>query len=72
MTTKKKMTFEQALTRLEEIVGQLESGEISLEDSIKSFEEGKELVKLCLSKLEQAEKKIQQLEARTDGSFEVS
>ncbi len=72
MTTKKKLTFEQALSRLEEIVSQLESGEISLEESLKSFEEGKQLVKLCLTKLEEAEKKIQKLEAKPDGSFELS
>lgn len=72
MTVKKSLTFENALGRLEEIVSQLESGEITLDESIKAFEEGKELVRFCLGKLEQAEKKVQKLEEKPDGSFEVS
>ena len=72
MTAKKNLTFEKALSRLEEIVANLESGEITLDDSVKAFQEGKELVSFCLQKLEQAEKKVQKLEEKSNGSFEVS
>ena len=70
--TKKKVSFEEALNRLEEIVGRLEDGEISLEESMKTFEEGKELVKLCLQKLDEAEKKIVKLQKNKDGEFNLS
>ena len=70
--TKKKLSFEQALNRLEEIVGQLEDGDIALEESMKTFEEGKDLVKLCLQKLDEAEKKILKLQKDKDGGFNLS
>ncbi len=70
--TKKKMTFEQALDRLEQLVQNLESGQIPLEESIKAFEEGKELVKFCLSLLDKADAKIKQLEETTNGTFELA
>ena len=53
-----KKTFEQSLKQLEEIVAQLESGELSLEASIKRFEEGMELSRFCAQKLEETERKI--------------
>ena len=55
MTEKK---FEDAMKRLEEIVQKLEDGELPLEESLKVFEEGIELVRACSSKLEEAEKKV--------------
>jgi exodeoxyribonuclease VII small subunit len=55
MTEKK---FEQAMQRLEEIVEKLEKGELSLEDSLKVFEEGMKLVNFCSKKLEEAEQKV--------------
>ena len=59
MTTKKKYKdYESALVRLEEITELLESGEHSLEDSIKLYTEGLEIAKFCDEKLGQAEKKI--------------
>jgi exodeoxyribonuclease VII small subunit len=66
-----KQSFESALKRLEEIVKELERGEMSLEDSISGFGEGMELVKFCLKKLETVEKKLQKLMAREDGSFDL-
>lgn len=50
--------FESALVRLEEITSQLESGEKSLEESIKLYTEGLEISKFCNEKLSEAEKKI--------------
>ena len=53
-----KVTFEAAMKQLEQIVQELESGNLSLEDSIKKFEEGIKLSKFCSSKLDETEKKI--------------
>jgi exodeoxyribonuclease VII small subunit len=55
MTEKK---FEAAMKELEEIVKRLESGDLSLEESLKIFEEGIALSRYCFKKLEEAEKKI--------------
>lgn len=57
------MTFEQAIKRLEEIVRLLEGGEISLDDSIKLFEEGTKLTAFCSQTLQTAEQKIVKLTA---------
>ncbi|WP_312693345.1 exodeoxyribonuclease VII small subunit [Caproiciproducens sp.] len=57
----KKMTFEDAMAKLNEIVGQLENGSESLESSLKLFEEGSALAALCYGKLESAEQKIRQI-----------
>lgn len=54
----KEQTFENAVKRLEEIVGQLEDGEIPLENSLTLFEEGVKLSRFCRSKLDEAEKRI--------------
>ena len=53
-----KQTFEQALERLEEITRELEGGDVSLEASLKSFDEGMKLADFCSNKLDQAQKKV--------------
>lgn len=53
-----KQTYEQAVERLSQIVKLLESGKASLDESIRLFEEGSELVKVCTSLLETAEQKV--------------
>ena len=58
---KQKITFEQALGRLEEIVQQIESGKTGLEESIARYEQGIKLIKQCRTILDAAEKKIQLL-----------
>jgi len=50
--------FEEAMERLEHIVESLESGDLSLEDSLERFEEGMKLVGFCSKKLEEAEQKV--------------
>jgi len=55
------MTFEAALKRLEEVVADLESGRLSLEESLQRFEEGMRLSKLCQQKLKGVELKIEKL-----------
>lgn len=54
----KEMTYEMAMSRLEEIVSLLEKSEISLDESMKLFEEGTKLTALCSKKLSEAEQKI--------------
>jgi exodeoxyribonuclease VII small subunit len=54
----KAMTFEKAMKKLEEIVQELEAGQLSLEESLKKFQEGVKLSKFCSSKLDETEKKI--------------
>lgn len=58
---KQKMTFEEAAARLEEIVGQMETGEPTLEESLKLFEEGSALSSFCYRKLSEAEQKVRQI-----------
>lgn len=55
------MDFEKKLTRLEEIVGKMEGGELSLDDSLKLFEEGVKLSRECNTQLVQAEQKVKTL-----------
>ncbi len=52
------MDFERNLVRLEEIVGKMERGELSLDDSLKLFEEGVKLSKECHQRLNEAENKV--------------
>ena len=63
-----KRSFEQALQRLEEIVKQMERGNLSLDESLKLFEEGTALVRSCGEQLDQAELKIVRLMKGPDGN----
>jgi exodeoxyribonuclease VII small subunit len=63
-----KKTFEQAMKQLEQIVQDLESGEIPLEKALKKFEEGIELSKFCSEKLDESEKRITILTQDTAGN----
>ncbi|MEX0686428.1 MAG: exodeoxyribonuclease VII small subunit [Balneolales bacterium] len=56
-----KLSFEDALEKLSDIVKKLESDEVSLEDSISLFEEGMKLSKLCSTTLEKADLRIEQV-----------
>lgn len=64
----KKKTFENSIDELEKIVEQLESGELTLEESIKKFEEGVKLSKFCSDKLDETEKKINILLSDSSGN----
>ena len=57
----KSVDFEKSLERLEAIVEEMESGDLSLEQMIKHFEEGSKLVTLCSGKLNEVEQKIEKL-----------
>ena len=70
MASRKKPSFEQAMSRLEEIVGSLERGEASLEESMALFEEGTKLSGLLHEMLEKAEQKITVLTQDKNGDLE--
>jgi len=61
--------FETALKKLEDIVRKLEGGSLSLDDSLKVFEEGVKHAAFCTKKLDEAERKVEVLLKRKDGSF---
>ncbi len=61
-------SFEQAIQRLEKIVADMEGAELPLEDILKKYEEGSRLVRFCSQKLEEAEKKIDLLTKKNDGT----
>ncbi len=54
----KKKSFEDSLDKMEEIVSELEAGDLPLESAIKKFEEGVQLSRFCSEKLDEAEKKV--------------
>ncbi len=66
-----KKRFEEALEQLEKVVERLESGELSLEESLAAFEEGVRLVKFCNQKLTEVEKKIELLVKDKDGKLQL-
>ena len=64
----KKMTFEESISRLEEIVSLLERGDAPLADSLALFEEGTKLIAACSMQLDQAEQKVVKLMKGADGA----
>ena len=63
-----KLSFEIALGKLESIVESMESGEVPLAELLAKFEEGTLLLKVCETRLKNAEMKIEQLKKQKDGS----
>jgi exodeoxyribonuclease VII small subunit len=61
-------TFESAMAELEELVEKMEDGELTLDESLKAFERGVVLTRLCQNELKNAELKVQQL--NNDGGLE--
>ena len=61
--------FESALKTLEDIVGKLETGDLTLERSLELFEEGIKISRFCGSKLEEAERKVEMLTRAADGAI---
>ena len=64
----RKVTFEQQLARLEEIVATLEKGDAPLADSLKLFEEGTKLIAACSRQLDQAVQQVVKLMKGADGA----
>ncbi len=67
----KNKDFESSLKKLEEIVTELEAGDLPLEKSIKAFEDGIKLTRHCQKLLTEAELKIEKLVDSDDGSFDL-
>ncbi len=70
--TGKEKKFEEALKRLEEIVNDLEHGDVALENTVSMFQEGISLVRICKDKLQSAEKEIQKITKVSDGEFQLT
>lgn len=62
----KKLSFEQSLSRLDEIVRHLEKGDLPLNDSLSLYEEGTGLIKACSKMLDEAEQKVVKLKKGPD------
>ena len=67
----KELDFEAALAQLEALVGRLEGGDLSLDDSLRTFEEGVLLVRQCSERLQSAELRIQKLEEGSEKPLEI-
>ena len=64
----KNLTFEESMGRLEQIVRSLEQGNVPLEESLKLFQEGTQLVRSCSQLLDNAQLQIQKVMTAADGS----
>ena len=67
MSTKKTVNLEKSLTDLEDLVEELESGDLPLEKAMKKFEDGIKLTRACQTALKEAEQKIEILLKSADG-----
>lgn len=65
---KENKTFEQSMARLEQIVRAMERGDVALEESLKLFQEGTELVRNCGKLLDEAELQVKRIMTAPDGS----
>ena len=61
-------TFEASMARLEQIVRAMERGDVALEESLKLFQEGTELVRNCQKLLDEAQLQVKKIMTATDGS----
>lgn len=68
-TRKKNLDFEKSLAQLEDIVETLEEGNLSLDDSLKSFEQGIKITRQCQDALKQAEQRVQLLSQDANGEI---
>lgn len=64
----KNQTFEQSMARLEQIVRAMERGDVALEESLKMFQEGTELVRSCQKLLDEAQLQVKKIMTAPDGS----
>ena len=67
-----KLSFEEALTQLENIVRELESGQIKLDDAVSAYERAVALKKLCQDKLNAAALKVEKIEIAEDGTLSTA
>ena len=67
---KKEITFEKALEELQAVVTSLEEGKVGLDESLGLFEKGMELVRLCNTRLDEAEQRVLAVRTAPDGMLE--
>ena len=67
--SQKNQTFEEKIERLEQIVRAMERGDVALEESLKLFQEGTELVRSCRKLLDEAELRVSEINTAADGSL---
>jgi exodeoxyribonuclease VII small subunit len=72
MTSEQSLSFETAYARLEEILEKMNSGKVSLEDSLKLYEEADRLIHWCSKRLNEAEKKIEVLIKNREGNLSLN
>lgn len=65
----KKRTFEESMKQLEQLVDELEDGDLPLEDALKKFEEGVALSRFCMEKLNETEKRVSLLLSGPNGDI---
>ncbi len=70
MGKSKPLKFEQAIEQIEQIIEQIETGEVGLEDAIQRTEDGMKLIKHCRAILDRAETRIAELTATAEGDLE--
>ena len=66
--SKQSKTFEESMSRLEQIVRAMERGDVALEESLKLFQEGTELVRSCSKLLDEAQLQVKKIMTAPDGS----
>jgi len=69
---KKPMKFEEAFSRLEKVIEELEAGELTLDETLKKYEEGMAMLRICREILQKAEKKIEVLTRDEEGKLRAS
>lgn len=65
----KNIDFEKSMERISEILKQLDSSEISLDESLKLYEEGAKLIAACTERLQEAEQTVKKISIQSDGSY---
>lgn len=70
--TDKEPSFEQSIDKLEDLIEQIESGEIGLEQAIAQYEQGQSLIKRCRGILDKAERRITELTQDADGQPRIA
>lgn len=65
----KKIDFEKSMERISEILKRLDSSDISLDESLKLYEEGAGLIAACAGRLDEAEQTVKKINLKPDGSY---
>ncbi len=68
---KKNLKFEEALLKIDDIIDELENGEVELEESVKKYEKAMEMIKFCKEKLDSIEGKIKKINLNESGDIEM-